>query len=226
VLRRIWAQLRKAALRVRLGERWSAERGAAGFARRAYPDYDAYLAHQALKREALRATSLDGHARRFEAALQERLAAGPLELRGAAVLCLGAREGAEVRAFIRCGAFAVGVDLNPGPDNRWVVRGDFHDLQFADGSVDVVYTNALDHALELDRLLAEVRRVLEPGGALLVEVGRGTEEGGAPGFYESLAWPRVDELVARIEAAGFERVRSVAFDVPWSGVQQLLRKRA
>ena len=37
----------------------------------------------------------------------------------------------EVRAFLDHGAFAVGIDLNPGRDNRYVMVGDFHQLQFA-----------------------------------------------------------------------------------------------
>ena len=56
--------------------------------------------------------------------------------------------------FIDHGAFAVGIDLNPGRDNRWVVIGDFHALQYADASVDVVYTNSFDHVFELERVLA------------------------------------------------------------------------
>lgn len=218
---RLWAQLRKAAMRARLGQRWTQHDG---FARRAYPDYDAYVAHQALKHDALRAASLEGHARRFEAALGERLATLPMDLRGASVLCLGAREGTEVRAFIAHGAFAVGVDLNPGRDNRWVVMGDFHRLQYADESVDVVYTNSLDHALEPERLLAEVARVLVPGGAFVLEVGRGTEEGGGRGFYEALSWPSATALLRRVAAAGFERGASRGFEVPWPGLQTVLRK--
>jgi len=79
--------------------------------------------------------------------------------------------------FIDHGVFAVRIDLNPGRDNRRMVVGDFHALQYADASVDVVYTNSLDHAFELERVLAEVRRVLKPEGTCLVEVGLGTEEG-------------------------------------------------
>src|SRR5690606_32891810 len=105
--------------------------------------------------------------------------------------------------FIDRGAFAVGIDLNPGRENRWVVVGDFHALQFADASVDVVYTNSLDHAFDLSPVLAEVRRVLKDDGDFVVEMGLGVEEGGQPGFYEALSWRRADELVARILEGGF-----------------------
>ncbi|MSR35628.1 MAG: class I SAM-dependent methyltransferase [Gemmatimonadetes bacterium] len=220
-LRRIWSQLRKAALRARLGERWS---DGEAVARRRYPDYGTYLEHQRLKLDALRATSLQGHDERFHAALTERLARCPAELAGRSVLCLAARAGTEVRAFIERGAFAVGVDLNPGRDNRWVVVGDFHGLQYAGVSVDVVYTNSVDHAFELERMLAEVWRVLKPGGTLIVELGLGTDEGGGRGFYEALSWRRPDQIIVRIESAGFRAGARTPFEIPWPGVQVVLTK--
>ena len=62
------------------------------------------------------------------------------------------------------GAFVVGVDLNPGPNNPYVLVGDFHHLQFATRSVDVVYTNVIGHVWDLIALGAEVCRVLKPSG--------------------------------------------------------------
>ena len=223
-LRRIWSQVRKAALRLRLGQRWGHSSAGSGLAQRIYPDYDTYLTHQRLKLNALRVKSIEGHDRRFHAALSQRLEGAPLELRGRSVLCLAARVGTEVRVFIERGAFAVGIDLNPGRDNRWVVVGDFHALQFADASVDIVYTNSLDHVYELERVLAEVHRVLKPDGAFVAELGLGTEEGGEPGFYEALAWQRADELIERIAAAGFELRYRTPFALPWTGLQVVLQK--
>jgi SAM-dependent methyltransferase len=225
-LLRVWAQAKKSALRLRIGQRWSASAGADGFARRVYPDYETYLRHQRLKVDALRERSLEGHDRRFHAALSERLQENPLEVKGRSVLCLGARKGTEVRVFIERGAFAVGIDLNPGKDNRWVVVGDFHALQFADGSVDVVYTNSLDHVFDIDRVLAEVLRVLKPDGVFVVEMGLGSEEGGGPGFYEALAWPRMDELVERIVKSGLRVRGRFPFKLPWRGMQIVLEKAA
>ena len=126
--------------------------------------------------------------------------------------------------FIDHGAFAVGIDLNPERDNRWVVVGDFHALQYADASVDVVYTNSLDHVFELERVLAEVRRVLKLEGTFLVEMGLGTEEGGEPDFYEELSWKRSDELIERIRSAWFVLRHKTHFELPWKGVQALLEK--
>ena len=223
-LLRVWSQVRKVALRTRLGMRWGDTDGP--LARRIYPDYATYLTHQRLKLDALRARSLAGHDQRFSVALSDRLASCPISFEGRSVLCLGARLGTEVRVFVELGAFAVGIDLNPGRHSSWVVEGDFHDLQFADSSVDTVYVNSLDHVFELDRALREAHRVLKPGGVFLVEVGLGTKEGGHPGFYEALSWRTVDELIDRIVVAGFELQRRISFEVPWKGEQALLRKRA
>ena len=47
-LRRIWSQVHKAALRLRLGQRWGHSSAGSGLAQRIYPDYDTYLTHQRL----------------------------------------------------------------------------------------------------------------------------------------------------------------------------------
>ena len=221
-VRRVWHQARKVVLRRRIGDRWE---DAGGFGLRRYPDYETYVEHQKTKFSALRSSSVHRHERRFYPALVERLAGMPLDFHGRSVLCLAARQGTEVRAFIGQGAFAVGIDLNPGPKNRYVVVGDFHDLQFADGSVDFVFTNSLDHAYDLDRIVAEVRRVLRPDGAFIVEANAaGEEEAASAGAYEATVWKDVDALVERITAHGFALEARRPFDVPWTGEQLTLRR--
>jgi SAM-dependent methyltransferase len=222
-VRRIVGQLTRTMLRWRLRDRWSPS--PQRLASRVYPDYAAYVKHQRTKFDAMRHRSLRNHDSRFYDALRSRLRSLPHALHGKSVLCLGARQGSEVRAFIDAGAFALGVDLNPGRDNRYVVSGDFHALQFAAGTVDVVYTNALDHAFDLDRILDEVRRVLATGGLFIAEVGPGSEEGGQPGFYESLVWPHVAELIRRMADRGFELECRSRFEHPWPGEQLVLRAR-
>ena len=121
------------------------------------------------------------------------------------VLCLGARIGTEVKALHELGYFAVGMDLNPGADNPYVLPGDFHGLVFPDGSVDVVYTNCLDHVFDLERFTAEVRRVLRPGGLFIADVLEGYEEGVTPGNYEARHWARAEDLVNELcKLGGFE----------------------
>jgi SAM-dependent methyltransferase len=167
--------------------------------RRRYESYEEYLDHQAAKLEEISdrleetaAVDLQEFRRRFETC-----AALPLRAR---VLCLGARRGTEVEAFIQLGHFAVGIDLNPGENNRFVVHGDFHNLVFADASIDVVYTNVLDHVFDLQRAMAEVTRVLAPGGILLADILPGYDEGFTPGRFEATHWPRLEVLIERIVA--------------------------
>ena len=80
-----------------------------------------------------------------------------------------------------------------------------------------MFTNALDHALDLQRLLGEVSRVLKPDGLFLVEAVHGKAEGIRPGFYESFFWATVDDLVKAIEQAPLACDYRVAFEHPWPG---------
>ena len=217
---RQYHQARKVLLKLKIGEKWAAD---TGFARRQYPDYETYVEHQKTKFSALRSKSIESHDRRFHAALKDRLAALPLELRGRAVLCLAARQGSEVRAFIDNGAFAIGIDLNPGRNNKYVVAGDFHDLQYSDASLDFVYTNSLDHAFDLERLLSEVRRVLKPDGGFIVEANLSEQGGVSGGPYESISWKGADDLVEYITERGFRLESRAAIQSPWIGEQLLLR---
>lgn len=221
-LRRIFGQARYAWLKLSLGQNWDVVDG--GIARRSYPDYQTYLRHQRTKLDAMREKSLLSHDRRFFSALCQRLESLPFPLQCSSVLCLAARQGSEVRAFIEQGSFAVGIDLNPGKKNRYVLVGDFHDLQFADNTVDVVYTNSLDHAFELDRLMAEVLRVLAPGGHFILEIGNGTEADFGRGFFEATSWQTVDDLLGRLLPMGLEVVHRLEFEQPWPGQQVVLRK--
>ena len=103
--------------------------------------------------------------------LEERLArlAG-----GGLVLDLGCGRGYWTRYLSQRGIAAVGVEREVdraalagrhGP----VMAGDAANLPVADGSVDVVWClHVLHHLHDPGRALAEVRRVLRPGGALVM----------------------------------------------------------
>jgi SAM-dependent methyltransferase len=178
------------------------------FAQRRYASYENYLAHQASKLDAIIDRLRETDAREFQE-FRERFASCEA-LRGAkSVLCLGARLGTEVRALHSLGIFAVGVDLNPGPDNTTVLSGDFHALVFPDASVQAVYTNALDHVFELDRMIGEVQRVLQPGGCFVAEIDEGFEEGGLPGDFEAIHWEQAGALIERIAKVGHFEVEEV-----------------
>ena len=189
------AQLRQSKFE---SERW--QRGE-GLARRQYDTYDEYINHQAGKLDKvidrLKETEDEDFGefkRRFEGCT-------PLS-EARSVLCLGARIGTEVRALHALGYFAIGIDLNPGSDNPYVLPGDFHDLVFPASSVDAIYTNTLDHVYDFEKVLAEVQRLLRPGGLFVADLLGGYEEGFVPGEYESTHWRNLDEFVDRISQAG------------------------
>ncbi len=118
------------------------------------------------------------------------------------VLCLGARLGTEVRALHALGHFTVGIDLNPGRQNAYALHGDFHQIVFPDGSVDAIYTNALDHVFDLDRVIAEVRRLLKPAGVFVVDMVVGFAEGNPAGEFESFAWNSMGTLIQKVCSSG------------------------
>lgn len=218
-LDRLKRSLRKRALFRKFGERWQSQGEA--FQRRSYDSYEDYLEHQKAK---LETHSFGRYDEEFRAALRERLKSLELEWPGRNVLCLGARLGSEVKAFLDLGASAVGIDLNPGKENCYVVQGDFHDLQFPANSVDVVYTNSLDHAFDIDRVAQEVGKVLKPDGLFLVEAVQGRDQGINPGFFESFFWKNIDELVRLFENAGFKMADRKPIAYPWPGEQICFRR--
>ncbi|GIJ77681.1 Methyltransferase domain-containing protein [Micromonospora phaseoli] len=178
---------------------------------RRYRSYDSYLTHQRSKLALLDLTSYE---QVFRPALAERLAGE--EWAGRSVLCLAARIGTEVKAFHDLGAFAVGIDLNPGPENRWVLPGDFHQLVFPAESVDAIYCNSFDHALDLKQTLSEIRRVLKRDGMLLVDAQQGASE---VRFDEwaATSWSSINDLVDEIEGCGFALTGRQGIRIPWIG---------
>lgn len=190
---------------------------------RVYSTYEEYRCHQASKLGKIR---LEDYNERLQIELASRVTRIPEIMRGASVLCLGARMGPECQSFIDCGAVAIGIDLNPGASNRFVVTGDFHDIQYSDGSFDAVYTNALDHAFDLERVIAETRRVLKPSGVFIAEIVRGSKDigGREAGDFESIWWEHVDAIISRIEQSGFAARSRERFDWPWGGDQVVFAK--
>jgi len=212
--RRWWQFLQVAVFYLRTGNRWQADSSAGSFERRVYPSYQDYLRRQQSK---LACLDLSLYEAEYQRLLGERLAGVDGLKKAAAVLCLGARLGAEVRAFHDCGCFAVGLDLNPGRQNRYVLNGDFHELQFPRASADVIFSNSLDHVFAVDRFIAEIRRVLKPGGLLLLETMKGRAEGVSPDPYASFWWKSVDDVVALFSRHGFKPLQRTAFAKPLPG---------
>jgi len=192
---------------------WKAE-PRSGLQVRDYERYQDYVVHQRSKLEQFDWSRYDVQ---FRAALAERLQ-GSNRIAGAeSVLCLASRLGTEVRAFRDVGAFAVGIDLQPGKNSTSVLHGDFHALDFPDSSVDLIYCNSLDHALDLRTVLAEVRRVLKPTGRLMVDAQKGTLEVEEFDDWAATSWPSIDELARFIASTGFNESERAPIQMPWVG---------
>lgn len=184
-------------------ERW--EKGG-DVVRRRYASYDDYLQHQRAKLDTIVHRLQESEKEDYEE-FRRRFATCDALQGKRSVLCLGARLGTEVKALHSLGYFAVGIDLNPGENNSYVLPGDFHSLVFPDGSVDAVYCNAFDHAYDPERNITEVRRVLDRGGVFILDQLEGFREGFIPGEYESFHWRDRNVLNDKIcEWGGFEMV--------------------
>ena len=128
------------------------------------------------------------------------------------VLCLAARVGNEVLAWRELGhPDAIGIDIEPGPNNPYVMVGDFHHLQFPDGSVDLVYCNSLDHAFDLHKIAGEMKRVVRPGGLLVLDIVYGHSEPGREGYrvgpLDTTHWPTAKGFGEVMAAkTGFETI--------------------
>jgi SAM-dependent methyltransferase len=93
---------------------------------------------------------------------------------GSRILELGGGSGFQASILSSWGCHVRSIDVATRPDplsQRYgrqyftVTTYDGHNLPFADSSFDVVYSShMLYHAVELDQMLAEIRRVLRPGG--------------------------------------------------------------
>jgi len=105
----------------------------------------------------------------------------------ATIICLGARQGTEVEVLWDMGyKKAIGLDLNPGPENPYVKKGDFMALEYADNSVDMIYSNCVDHAFDLSKFFQEHARVLKPGGYAIYDIGIADLQGF--GAFEAVGW--------------------------------------
>lgn len=79
-----------------------------------------------------------------------------------------------------------------------IVRvGDFMKLAEQDNSLDLLYTNCVDHSFDLEAMMKEHARVLKPEGFLLYDMGTNMEEG-AGGPFEAVSWDRTENLVIQL----------------------------
>ena len=213
---RYWSFIR---IRRKVGECWVDDK-ATGIQRRQYRSYEDYLEHQASK---LQHIDLSDYAVWFRECLADRISSFPEVRAGMSALCLAARIGTEVKAFQDVGCFSVGIDLNPGQANKYVLYGDFHEIQFPSASVEIVYTNSIDHAFDAVKMLSEVRRVLRPSGVFILEAPHGNERDQSAEDYESFWWNSDRDLQSMVEGCGFHTVRRESIERPTAGVALVFR---
>ncbi len=172
-----------------------------GISTRDYENYEEYLTHQKLKLEELLKTkggftNTDILNYRMKFYRRFRHLPGLLP-RDSRILCCGARQGTEVEVLRDLGfANAWGIDLNPGEDNPLVKPGDFMHLDTVDDSLDLLYTNCVDHAFDLDAFFREHARAIKPDGFVLYELGANMEGGGGP--FEAVAWERTEDVFVKM----------------------------
>lgn len=104
-------------------------------------------------------------------------------LGGKRVLEIGSGSGAHSALFVRHDASVIAVDITPErvaatarkfallPGEGRAYQADAENLPFRDDSFDFVYSNGvLHHSVDTERTVAEMRRVLKPGGLAVVMV--------------------------------------------------------
>ncbi len=189
---------------------------------RDYESYESYTESQTEKLDRQR-VKWEAKGVAWKKALYARLENLPFEIEGKNVLCLGARLGWEVEAFIQNGGFAVGIDLNPGPDNKYVLVGDFHNLQYRSCSIDIVFTNSLDHCLDINKVLFEIKRVLKWQGIFMLEAKIGTDERGGSDPYDCFEYKSRQQLFDYVISQGFSPLHYYNFKQPKAQSGVLLR---
>lgn len=190
-----------------------------GIAIRPYESYKNYIEHQQSKLKTLK--SIDDF--EFEKVLLERLREENIIYDKAIVICLGARTGGEVRVFKKMNYYSIGIDLNPGDNNCDVFPADFNYLPFYNNIADVVFTNALDHAYNINTLLDEMERILGQIGIIIIEIPEGYVIKD-PGMYESTWWTNSNTIKNLFYKRKFKLIYENIFDFPWKGRQLRFRR--
>ena len=106
--------------------------------------------------------------------LRQILAEAPLD--GVTrVLELGAGDGVQTTALREHFAKVIPIDIAPSGEVDGLIVADASRLPFVDGYFDLVFSsNVLEHIERLDACLAEMKRVLAPGGIMIHSMPTGT----------------------------------------------------
>jgi ubiquinone/menaquinone biosynthesis C-methylase UbiE len=144
-----------------------------------YEDVDAGLTRDALFK------SLDDLEDMFRLRRHMAVVEMPLaELAGKTVLEVGPGAGGHSALFAKHGAHMTSLDITPArarateakfrlmgerAEQCHAINGDSENLPFADATFDIVYSNGvLHHTLDTEKAIAEVYRVLKPGGRAVI----------------------------------------------------------
>src|SRR3546814_6770708 len=85
-------------------------------------------------------------------------------------------------------------------------------------SVDIVYSNCLDHSFDLAAVVREAVRVMKPGGRLVLDMmgGLGDDESWTPDGYDCLFWENNQQLVDAVcQTGGLAVVGDQQFRSAW-----------
>tara|TARA_B100000886_G_scaffold340451_1_gene310093 strand:+ start:4327 stop:4995 length:669 start_codon:yes stop_codon:yes gene_type:complete len=88
-------------------------------------------------------------------------------------LCLGSRTGQEVKALIDLGVDAKGIDLVPFPP--YTIMGDIHKIDISKNTVDLIFTNIVDHSLYPEIFCSEMARICKPDGNIIIHLQKGID---------------------------------------------------
>ena len=159
---------------------------------RQYENYDQYIQHQKEKtgdadRRLRLVQAFSQRESYFLSRLKNTIERASLETSGRLV-CLGARMGEEVSAWRKLGfKNSIGTDLIARPP--YVVVEDFHNLSYDDGTVDIFYTNSIDHSNDPATMFSEISRCLKEGGSCIVDF-----QFGHMGNYEACRIDNVEDV--------------------------------
>jgi SAM-dependent methyltransferase len=139
---------------------------------RDYENYEKYLDHQKEK------TGNPARRERLNAAFSKRETYFINRLKGtlerihldsrSKVVCLGSRMGEEVSAWRKLGfQDSIGTDLIA--NQPYVVVEDFHNLSFEDETIDIFYSNSIDHSNDPPRMFSEISRCLKASGYFIAD---------------------------------------------------------
>jgi SAM-dependent methyltransferase len=143
------------------------------------------------------------------------------------VLCLGARDGAEVESLRKYGLLAIGIDIKYPKDSPYVHFGDFHHIPYPNNCFDYAYMNCFDHVYDPVVVLGEIYRILRTKlGILVLDLVDGeeeTENKSQNWAFESLIWKKKQQIIDLVEKHGFSLTTENRLDSNWT--QYIFQKK-